>query len=209
MACPDEVERPGGHRADLEREIRISALALRYRSGERAVLGDLYAELAPAIFGAIRPYVAGASRLPIGIELADLFQQAYVELAGAVHDWDPARSANFLPYFLRSFPWRIRHYVRSQTPGRQASSCRFLSAPHDLLMLWLGARPGHDGRDWDGALASEEMLRGLPSLQQQVVRLRVLGGFSFAEIGRRIGVGRSTAHETFQRAIMSLRSTLD
>ncbi len=192
-----------------EREARISALALRYRSGDLDTLGELYAELAPFIASALRPYVTGPRHLPPDIDPEDLYQQAFVELAEAVLDWEPGRRANFLPYFYRSFPWRIDHYLRSRTPARRTGRFQILSAPHDLLMDRLAANTGPDGRDWAGDLAWVELLRRLPAQCRQVVQMHVLDGLSFAEVARRMGIGRSTAHDAFKRAMMLMRSMLD
>ncbi len=209
MECPREDEPEEEHRIDRERESRISALALRYRSGDLETLGAIYAELAPFIASAIRPHVTESNHLPPDIGPEDLYQQAYVELAEAILDWEPGRRENFLPYFYRSFPWRIDHYLRSKTPARRTSRFQMLSSPHDLLMRQLAANAGSDGRDWDGALAWSELLRSLPVQCLQVVRLHVLDGLSFAEVARVMGIGRSTAHDVFKRAMMLMRSMLE
>jgi RNA polymerase sigma factor (sigma-70 family) len=187
----------------------ISSLATRYRLGERSVLGELYAELDPLIRNAIWPHVADPCSLPAGMDPEDLYQQAYVVLAEAVLDWKPARSNNFAPYFLRSLPWRIDHYLRSQTPSRRTARFRMVSTPHDLLMARIAGDLGPDGRDWDDVLVCGELLRKIPKSYRQVVRLHLFDGLTFAGVGKKIGIGRSAAHETFGRAITLMRSLLD
>ncbi len=209
MECHREDEWSAERPADRESEIRISALALRYRSGDLAALRELHAELAPSIAKAIRPHVTGPGCLPSVVAAEDLYQQAYVELAETVLDWDPARSKNFMPYFLGSFPWRIDHYLRSQTPARRTTRLRMLDAPHDLLMDRIAENPGHDGRDWDFTLVFAESLRELPEQCRQVLGLHLFQGLSFNQIARRMGIARSTAHDVFKRAIMLLRSMLE
>ena len=208
MDGPWEGEQGEKHRFGRERERRISALALRYRNGDLDVLGELYAELAPFIVGAIRQHHTGPNMLPPAISPEDLYQQAYVELAEAIHEWDPDRRANFVPYFLRAFPWRIDHYLRSQTPARRTDRFQVVSAPHDQLMWQLAGRPGADGRDWESSLAWTELLGRLPELGRQVIQLHVFYGLSFAQVAAKMGIGRSTVYDAFKRAMMSMRSML-
>jgi RNA polymerase sigma factor (sigma-70 family) len=208
MECPEEE--PGdGDQIDLEQERRISSLAMRYRLGERSVLSELYAGLEPFIHSSIRRRVVGPRLLPPSVDQGDLYQQAYVALAEAVLEWDPGRRRNFVPYFLRSFPWRIDHYLRSQTPSRRTARFQMLSTPHDELMESLAGRPGLDGRDWDGALECEDLLRRVPRSDRQVVRLHLFNGLPFAEVGKIMGISRSAAHEAFARAMALMRKLLD
>jgi RNA polymerase sigma factor (sigma-70 family) len=208
MECPEEE--PGdGDQIDLEQERRISSLAMRYRLGERSVLSELYAGLEPFIHSSIRRRVVGPRLLPPSVDQGDLYQQAYVALAEAVLEWDPGRRRNFVPYFLRSFPWRIDHYLRSQTPSRRTARFQMLSTPHDELMESLAGRPGLDGRDWDGALACEDLLRRVPRSDRQVVRLHLFNGLPFAEVGKVMGISRSAAHEAFARAMALMRKLVD
>src|SRR5690242_10164145 len=90
-----------------DREERISRLALRYHSGDRGALGELYAALEPLIHHMLRPHLSVPCSLPCGVEPADLYQQAYVALADTALEWDPERRDNFMPYFFHSFPWRM------------------------------------------------------------------------------------------------------
>ena len=209
MECPEEKTRSDGARFDLEGEMRISSLAMRYRSGERPVLGELYAGLEPFIHSILRQHAQGPRSLPPGVDPEDLYQQAYVVLAELALDWQPARRDNFVPYFLRSFPWRIDHYLRSQTPSRRTARFQLLSAPHDQLMERIAGNPGSDGRDWDAVLVCSELLDSIPESYRQVVRLHIFQGLPFAQVGKRMGIGHSAAHEAFGRAITLLRSMLD
>jgi RNA polymerase sigma factor (sigma-70 family) len=190
----------------MEREDEIAALVLRYRAGERDLLGELHARLEPAIRGFLGRYRSHRHPLPPGIEEQDLHQQAYVELAEAALEWQPARGGSFISYFLSSFPWRIDRYLRAHTPSRRTVRFQIRSVPHDQLLEGLNAVAGLDGRDWDGALAGAELMEGLPGQYALVVRLRLGHGLSFREIGCATGTSRSAAHETFGRAVSLLRS---
>ncbi len=190
---------------DPESEKRISLLALRYRRGERDALGALYAELEGLIHAFLRPH---RQSLPPGLEVEDLHQQAYVALAEAALEWKPERRDNFMPYFLSSFPWRIHRYLRSQTPSRRTTRFQLRSLPHDALMEQVAQTPGNDGRDWDDVLMCADLVRRLPGLQRQVVRLHLYHGLPFAEVAVAMGIGRSAAHEAFGRAVSLLRSFL-
>lgn len=191
-----------------EREERVSLLALRYRSGDRAALGELYTELEPLVRRFLRPHLSAPRSLPLGMEVEDLYQQAYVALAEAVLEWEPDRRDNFVPYFLRSFPWRIDRYLRSQTPSRRTRRFQLRSVPHDTLVEQMAGVAGPDGRDWDDVLGCAELVRGLPRLYGQVVSLHLYRGLSFAEVAETVGISRSAAHEAFGRAISLARSSL-
>lgn len=191
-----------------EREERVSSLALRYRSGERAVLGELYAELEPLVHFFLRPHLSASRPLPLGVEAEDLYQQAYVALAEAALDWEPHRLDSFVPYFAGSFPWRIHRYLRKQTPWRRTARFQLRSMPHDVLMEQVADVAGADGRDWDDVLACTELLAELPKPYHRVIRLYLYHGLSFAEVGRAVGISRSAAHEAFGRALSLLRSSV-
>jgi len=122
----ERVESPGD-RGEQEREERISRLALRYRSGDRAALGDLYAAVEPLVHHFLRAHLSDPRSLPCGVEPADLYQQAYVALADTALEWHSERRDNFMPYFFHSFPWRIDHYLKTQTPAcvRQSGVAQF------------------------------------------------------------------------------------
>jgi RNA polymerase sigma factor (sigma-70 family) len=209
MEDPPEDGQGEEYKFSREQERRASALALRYRLGDLSVLGELFAELAPFITRTIRPHYTGPNLLPPAISPEDLYQQAYVELAEMVLEWEPGRRANFAPYFLRAFPWRINHYLRSQTPARRTARLQMLSTPHDVLMRQIAERPGLDGRDWDSSLAWTELLSRLPELSRRVVQLHVLHGLSFAKVAVRMGISRSTIYDTFKHAMMLMRSMIE
>ena len=195
--------------ARRERERRVSSLALRYRSGERAVLGELYAELEPMVRGFLRTHISGRGSLPSGVDAEDLCQQSYVVLAETVLEWEPERRDNFMPYFFSSFPWRLDRYLRSQTPLRRTARFQLRSVSHDSLVEQMAGAVGLDGREWDDVLGCAELLRALPGLHGRVVELYLYHGLSFAEVGDALGISRSAAHRAFGRAISLLRSLLD
>jgi len=188
--------------------MEISRLALRYRSGDRSALGELFSRLEAAVWGVLWRHLSPPRSLPPGMDPEDLSQQAYVALAEAVLEWDAERHDNFMPYFLRSFPWRIDRYLRSQTPSRRSARFRLYSVSHDLLMERMAGVRGIDGREWDDALVCGEVMQGLPRLYGRVVSLHLHQGLSFAEVGEALGISRSAAHEAFGRAIALSKSLL-
>jgi RNA polymerase sigma factor (sigma-70 family) len=196
-------------RGQREREEAASRLALRYHSGDRAALGELYAALEPLIRHFLRAHLSVPRSLSCGVEAADLHQQSYVALADTALEWDPERRDNFMPYFYHSFPWRMERYVRTQSPTRRTSRIQLFSLPHDLLVERMDGMAGPDGRDWDGALACAELMGELPGPYARVVRLHLFHGLSFAEVGAALGIGRSAAHESFGRAMALLRSRVE
>lgn len=198
----DEEER---RKAFREKEEMVSRLALRYRSGDRAVLGELHGELRPAIGGFLRRQLPPGRTLPPGVDPEDLWQQSYVLLAEAVLAWDAEGHGNFVPYFLRSFPWRVDRYLRTQTPSRRAAGVRMHSMPHDLLMEQVAGTVGDDGRQWEDAVVWGELLDQLPAPWAAAVRLHLEEGMPFRQVAEVLGVSRSTAHESFTRAMGRLR----
>ncbi len=198
----------GEQRRDREPARLVSNLALRYRSGDNAALAELHAELEDLLRAFLRPYLSPSGPLPPTIEASDLSQQAVVALAEAVLEWRPERCDNFLPYLIRSFPWRIQRYVSRQWPSGGSPHVQVFSLPHDLLIRQMAEVVGRDGRDWDGDLICGELLEALPALSGRVLGLHLFRGLSFAEVSRVLGISRSRAHEVFQRAISLLRSAL-
>jgi len=216
LGDPGREEWPGGGPAEdagrveqREREAEISSLAARYRCGDRSVLGELFARLEPAIWAVLWRHMTPPRSLPPGVDPEDLSQQAYVALAETALEWDAERHRNFLPYFLRSFPWRIDRYLRSQSPSRRSGRFRLESVSHDLLMDLVAELPGSDGREWDDALLCRELVGGLPRLYGRVVELHLHLGLSFAEVGEALGISRSAAHESFVRAIAAARALVN
>lgn len=197
-----------GDRPGREREETISSLALRYRSGDRSALGELYAALEPLIRSFVGPCLSARRPLPVGMEAEDLYQQSYILLAEAALEWQCDRHDNFMPYFIRSFPWRLDRYLRSQTPSRRAVRVQLHSVPHDALVERVAGMAGPDGRDWDDELLCSGLLEGLPRSYRRVVRLHLYDGLPFAQVAREVGMSRSAAHEAFGRAVSMLRSAL-
>lgn len=191
-----------------ERESAITLLALRYRAGDSPALGELYARLESMVHAFLRPHLSPRRPLPAGVDAADLYQQSYVALAETALGWEPERRDNFMPYFQRSFPWRIDRYLRSQSPWRRTARFRLHSVPHDLLMEQVAGTVGPDGRDWDDALVCADLIRGLPGLYGRVVRLHLYQGLPFAEVAQVLGISRSAAHEAFGHALALARSSL-
>lgn len=192
----------------LEKEVRITSLALRYRQGERGALGELHAELEPWIRSFLRHQLSGRDSLPPGLEAEDLYQQSYVALAEAALDWEPGRRDSFMPYFLSSFPWRIDRYLRCQRPLRRTAHFQFRSMPHDELVSRAAGIAGSDGREWDEILGCAELAGELSALDGRVVSLHLHHGLSFAEVGEALGISRSAAHRSFARGISRLRALL-
>lgn len=193
----------------MEKDGRVTSLALRYRLGERETLGELYGELETSIRHFIRTILNGRNPLPPGLDVEDLYQQSYVTLAEIVLMWDPDRNDNFIAYFLASFPWRMGRYLRMQSPTQRAARIQLYSVPHDCLVEQMAACQGVDGREWDDLLGVDELLAELPRLDAQVVRLHLYHGLSFAQVSVMLGVSRSEAHRRYGRAIARLRALLD
>lgn len=207
MECRQEDWNPDAEARDF-REERITRLALCCRSGARHALEGLYEELKIEIHEFLGRHLLLRPELPVGLDVQDLFQQAYVELAEMALGWQPERLGSFLPYFRGSFRWRIGHYLRSQNPSRRSAHLRIVSVPHDALVRHAGDMAGLDGRSWGEVLALEELVRALPEPSREAVRLRIYEQLPASEVARRLGLSRSAAHRAFSRGLELLRSAL-
>jgi RNA polymerase sigma factor (sigma-70 family) len=173
-------------------------LVLHYQAGEPAALEALYARLRPAVLALLRPYRTAA--LPGTLAPQDVTQQSWVVLAELASRWRPQGS--FLAYFFRSFPRRMRRYVRQAGSSRTTRAVKLVSLPHDELVGQVDRALAEPAAD--AALGWLEPLGELPPEQRVAVALRILEERDFASIGQVLHVSRATAHRLYRQALKQL-----
>ncbi len=160
-------------------EAAIDRLARAARD-DPAARNELYAALELKIARFLAPY--RKRRTPVG-EFAELEQEAFLVFAGLVADWTGAGSfaRYFLGFFLAAAPrHRGPRAALAPRPHRAA-------AGDELLDLHEGLLPEIDPALQFGPLGAEERL---------LLVLRLMEGWSLAEIAPRLGWSRRT---TFRR----------
>lgn len=181
-----------------------SRLALAYRAGDRHVLEDLYRALRPAMGRHLARY-ASSPLLPSALEADDLAQESWVILAELVLRWRP-EEGSFLPYFLVSFPWALKGYLRSQSPSRHSRTVSVLSAPHEEVVEAVRHQVGDGPADWDGDLLWEEALVRLGPLQRTAFVLHAIDGQPMSAVARDLGISPQEARRLYRSAVRKLRS---
>ena len=183
-----------------------SRLALAYQAGDRAVLGALHRALRPLMAAAFRRYRDRPGALPSGLERDDLFQESWLILAGLAARWDPA-GGSFGAYFRVSFPWALARYVRRNSPSRRAKGVVVLGAELPDVQEQLDARPGADGREWDGDLAWAELLEHLSDDERAVLMLHLGQQQTFADVARALQLTRPAAYRLYRRALKRVQAS--
>lgn len=121
--------------------------------------------------------------LAIG-DFADLCQESFLVFVGLVVSW--RGTGSFARYFLGFFPWRLRHAIEAHK--RRWPTERLLIIPErDLLDSLLTEDDPRDPLLPFWPLSPDDRL---------LLALRILGGYSVAEIARLLGWSRRT---TFRR----------
>jgi RNA polymerase sigma-70 factor (ECF subfamily) len=120
----------------------------------------------------------------------DLTQEVFAAAAAALPDFS-GRADSALPWLYTVAKRRFIDEVRRQSREGPLEEHRGELEYAPQLASTLQSALGRLGRD-----------------QQEVLTLKLLRGGSFAEIGRRIGVGEAAAKMRFVRALRALRAEL-
>lgn len=169
-------------------EAHLDALA---RAGRRdpAARNELYRLLEGKIARFLAPWRGKETALG---DFADIRQEAFLVFAALVADWPGTGS--FARYFLGFFGWRLRHAVEAQE--RRWPTDRILIIPERALL--------------DGLLDEDDPTDPLLSLwpladdDRLLLALRLLGGYSVAEIGQLLGWSRRTAYRRWRALVARL-----
>ncbi len=170
----------------------LGAAMRAYQSGDGAAFDDLYAALGPII----RRYLRSVAR--DDARVADLAQETFLQLHRARRTYNPARPV---------IPWALaiaRHVF--------LMDCRVRKRKYDPAATELDemvAAPGH-GPD-DQLMARDELHEGLKDLTEgtrQAVLMHHVQGWSFREIGERLGINSTAAKLRASRGMQALRTHL-
>jgi RNA polymerase sigma factor (sigma-70 family) len=169
----------------------IAATARRARAGDHEALVALHRALASRHAARIWYAQRRAPGVPDGLERADLEQQAFLVLMGALRTWPG--NGDFGVWFGRAAQWSLRRYTRR----------------------WLRTAPAQPaGRAPDCATWAVEradcaaLLARLPTAERAVLRWRFWQDLTFAQIAARYGVPPATAHDRYRSALARLRRLL-
>jgi DNA-directed RNA polymerase specialized sigma24 family protein len=161
-------------------EAHLDALARAGRV-DPAARNELHRLLSGKIARFLAPW--RGQQLAIG-EFADLCQESFLVFAALVAGWPGTGS--FARYFLGFFPWRLRHAIEAHK--RRWPTERLLIIPErELLDSLLTEDDPHDPLLPFWPLTADDRL---------LLALRLLGGYSVAEIAHLCGWSRRT---TFRR----------
>lgn len=182
-----------------ELQVQANSLALRARQGDRDARNDLFAALA---FKVDR-FVAQAARrrLPPGMDLDDLKQEAYLVFVELLEDWE---RGNFLAFFLGFFPWRLRH--KAERLGHYWLKDRVEFVDHWAVSEALS----QIGRteEIESQVMLKETIACLPPEFRQVVWLHGIWRLPFREVAARQGTCINTAQNRWRRAVILLAAAL-
>jgi RNA polymerase sigma-70 factor (ECF subfamily) len=169
---------------------RLRDLMAAYQGGAYAAFEELYA----ALIGPVRGWLVGATRDRTRAE--DLAQETFLQLHRARRTYDPAYPV---------MPWVVaiaRHVylMDRRTASRRPRYVGEEDAPDRA------AAPDVDAR-LRGAPVRDALRRVKPD-QRDALLLHHVGGWSFREIGRRLGIREAAAKLRSSRGMARLRDEL-
>lgn len=163
-----------------------------YQSGDAGACDGLYAGLAPIL----RRYLRGAVRDDARVE--DLLQETFLQIHRARRTYNPERPV--VPWVLAIARHVFLMDCRSRRRKREADTV----AVHDGM-------PGVDAAQDDAVIARDEVRRGLAHLTpgtREAVLLHHVQGWSFREIGKRLGINSAAAKLRASRGMSALKRRL-
>ncbi len=171
----------------------VNALMVRYQAGDAEAFDRLYALLAPSL----RRFLSSLCRDATWTE--DLLQEAFLQIHRARHTFNSA-------YPLQ--PWVIaiaRHVFLMERRRRSRKRDLDSVTDHDVDRLTVAS---HD----EALLARDEVRRGLAELSpgaRRAVVLHHVQGWSFKEVGAKLGIRATAAKVRASRGMAALRGKLD
>jgi RNA polymerase sigma-70 factor (ECF subfamily) len=173
------------------REGDLVPLMIAYQAGRLEAFEALYEALA----GDVRRFFAASIREPSAT--LDLVQLTFLELHRARHTYRPPRP-------VRPWVFGIAVNVRRRHRRDAASRARReAAAPEATMPEAAGPAP-----DVVGHVAVRRALEQLPAGRRRAWILHHVHGFSFEEVGRRLGIGAGAAKLRSSRAMRGLRALL-
>lgn len=161
-------------------------LMVLYQDGNIAAFDILYARYSARVYGFLRKKLNG------GKETQDLTQDAFFKLHRSRHQYNST-----LPFS----PW-VFSITRSVLLDYLKKDEKIDVVEPELLEDMLSKNQLAPEQD----LASkEDLLKGLPKYQKQVVSMRVYDESTFEEIAQKLSTSPDNARQLFSRSIKTLR----
>jgi RNA polymerase sigma-70 factor (ECF subfamily) len=165
-------------------------LMIDYQAGRLDAFESLYAALADDVRRFFAASVVDSAAVP------DLVQQTFLEVHRARRTYRP-------PLPVRPWVFGIAVNVRRRHRRAVVSAGQRRRAPLDAV-----AEPSSPPKDAVADLSIRRALAQLPASRRRPWILHHVHGFSFEEIGRRLGIGADAAKLRSSRAMRALRSLL-
>ncbi len=165
-------------------------LMIDYQAGRLDAFESLYAALAGDVRRFFAASVVDSAAVP------DLVQQTFLEVHRARRTYRP-------PLPVRPWVFGIAVNVRRRHRRALVSAGQQRRAPLDA-----GAEPSSPPKDTVADISIRRALAQLPASRRRPWILHHVHGFSFDEIGRRLGIGADAAKLRSSRAMRALRSLL-
>ncbi len=164
-----------------------------YQAGELEAFDSLYARLAPTI----RRYLLSLARDTTWVD--DLLQETFLQLHRARHTYNRA--------------WPVQPWALAIARHVFLMDCRLRTRKGDFKKVSTeeapeGAQAAHDG----AVIARDRVRRGLAALTprtRRAVLLHHVWGWSFEEVGARLGIRGAAAKLRASRGMAALREKLD
>jgi RNA polymerase sigma-70 factor (ECF subfamily) len=175
--------------ADETREDGLVPLMIAYQAGRLEAFEALY----HALVADVQRFFAASVREPSAA--LDLAQLTFLELHRARHTYRPPRP-------VRPWVFGIAVNVRRRHRRDAAGRARREAAADTM------ADPVSPAPDVVGGVAVRRALEQLPASRRRAWILHHVHGFSFEEIGARLGIGAGAARLRSSRAMRGLRALL-
>jgi RNA polymerase sigma-70 factor, ECF subfamily len=159
------------------------------------------------------------SRVSARVDASDVVQEALIDAAQKLADYERDRPIPFYPWLHRLAADKLalahRHHLRAgrrSVAREEADTFVWLEGPSRLLVDWLVASDATPGAAF---LRSERQsqvhaaLERLAPADRDVLIMRYLEDLSFPEIAAVLGIGESAAKMRHLRAIEKMRAVLD
>jgi len=172
------------------REDDLVALMIAYQAGRVDAFSALYEALA----GDVRRFFGASIQEPSATQ--DLVQLTFLELHRARHTYRPPRPVR---------PWVFGIAVNVRRRHRRDAMSR---ARREADAPAVVARAPGPSPDVVGTVAVQRALEQIPAGRRHAWILHHVHGFSFEEIGARLGIGAGAAKLRSSRAMRGLRALL-
>lgn len=124
----------------------------------------------------------------------DCVQEAFIELARLLQQ----------PGCV--VPWLYRVVRNKSLNAARAQRRRF---HHESIASWLGGKATQKSLSKEDQLSLPEALRRLPTLEREIVVLRIWSELTWQQIADLVGTSSSSAHRTYVSALEQLKKYLE